>query len=458
MATGRYRERGEHSYPTQLGRYDLIWVSGVPFFGFPFGSAYSPETMERCWDQTNPFTPVFDGTAASLRRHLRLVRKSSRSERKYRSGGPFRLLRGTTTDGQFVQGRGKYVGNYYPGSFYELYTGGFAPNGFAGDTYSSQDIANLGTDGYRFGSQTGSISSQTAATAYAQHKPSLQIADLGQALFEIREIPSMLAQSAKGFANIWRSLGGHATGFGPKPVADHFINHQFGWRPFLKDLGDLYNSKDRMQPHLRQLARDNGKNIRRAGSVDESLEESSYQITEGEAGLVFPALPASFYRASAGSNKVTSVTHSYVRQRTWFEGVFRYWVPSLIKDDDSYYHAVNVTRSLGLHINPLLLWKITPWSWLADWFSNTGDVISNAQDGVNNMVANYAYTMRHISRRNVNDSTIRLKDGDVRCYWTQEVESKTRVGTNPFGIGLDEEFNISPRQIAILAALGISRG
>jgi hypothetical protein len=127
-----------------------------------------------------------------------------------------------------------------------------------------------------------------------------------------------------------------------------------------------------------------------------------------------------------------------------------------MKDNDNYYKVINRIHMYGARISPSLLWKITPWTWLADWGSTAGDIVSNAEDNLFGLACKYSCIMRHTSRHAVNNSTIRLKNGDVGCVWYQEVDVKRRHGGYPYGFGLGwEAYN--PSQIAVLAALGITR-
>jgi hypothetical protein len=54
-------------------------------------------------------------------------------------------------------------------------------------------------------------------------------------------------------------------------------------------------------------------------------------------------------------------------------------------------------KILGLDLSPDTVWNLTPWSWAADWFSNTGDVIDNLSDyAVDGLVMRYGYVQRHV--------------------------------------------------------------
>jgi hypothetical protein len=396
--------------------------------------ANSPVFRKRCWDALHHGPP-------------------------YRETGPFTLFK-SGLPFAFSQGNGVYIGTDYRPSgldLYSQYTGGFWPNTFGPTTIGASDMTNVGVSG-TYGPDYGAVGDGEGAAARNKFKPKLNSANLGQTIGEFRQLVPMLNKSARGFHELWKSMGGHGTDFGPRVVADHFINHQFGWLPFVRDIVDSYDTYQNTAKKLRQLQRDNGKWIHRGGTVSTESNNSPVTTTENLAGFVFPALPTAFYRkdSETGGKRVSSMTYTTDFTRTWFEGRFRYYVPSLMKDNDNYYKVINRIHMYGARISPSLLWKITPWTWLADWGSTAGDIVSNAEDNLFGLACKYSCIMRHTSRHAVNNSTIRLKNGDVGCVWYQEVDVKRRHGGYPYGFGLGwEAYN--PSQIAVLAALGITR-
>jgi len=122
-------------------------------------------------------------------------------------------------------------------------------------------------------------------------------------------------------------------------------------------------------------------------------------------------------------------------------------------------HALEAKKLLGLTLTPDTLWNAAPWSWAVDWFSNTGDVISNVTDSVTDgLVMRYGYIMEHSIVKNIYSLT---KPGtlnpDVRVpSITLVVETKKRRRANPFGFGLSWG-SLSLRQQAIALALGLTR-
>jgi hypothetical protein len=111
-----------------------------------------------------------------------------------------------------------------------------------------------------------------------------------------------------------------------------------------------------------------------------------------------------------------------------------------------------------LTLDPNVLWRLAPWSWLVDWFVNAGDVISNLTDmAIDGLVLQYGYMMEHtIICDELRLVGPRFKSGALvdttLCLVT---ETKQRVKATPYGFGLSWS-SFSPTQLAILAALGIT--
>lgn len=426
---GRFRELINEATHT-LGGATQTWSQGNLIQRSEFW-VDSPQSYRRCWDATHPGPP-------------------------YAEGGGLTIMKAGNPE-NFIQGAHHVYGmDFRPDlPIYNEYIGGFWPNGYGSFTFQQAEMRDVGIAG-PYGPNYGSGSSYGAA-AYNRYKPKMNTANLGQTVGEASQLLPMLKQSAKGLSEVWRSLGGSTTEFGPKKVADHFLNHSFGWVPFVNDMVDSYRTYKNTDKAMRRLRKQNGRWEHRGGTVD-LVSEASFQSVANQAGAVYPNLPSQFYSDAARSEgiHVRSELRQEYLSRAWFEGRFRYHIPSLGVEDNNYNKVMNRVQTYGLRVSPTLIWKITPWSWLADWYGNAGDIISNADDNLWGLASLYAYVMRTTVKRNVNSSTIRLKGGDVNCTWSQEIVTKTRHGSSSFGFGLDPG-DYTPFQISILAALGVSK-
>jgi hypothetical protein len=268
--------------------------------------------------------------------------------------------------------------------------------------------------------------------------------DLGQFFAELRDFKSMFKFRLKSF----KDMGGN------------YLNAVFGWRPFISDLIKWYESIQKVDRIVRFVRKNNNKWITRRGSFPSEKDTVVSYAWWGQT----PTLPTYFYNNSppTSSNKAkwpdTTITTT-TSTRVWFEARWKFYIRNLETDPATDVINSRLLRHLyGLELTPSLCWELTPWSWLADWFGNVGDNMSNfSAQCYDNLVAKYAYIMKH------RKSTVHYKTewtypviGRVRTEALTTGESKSRVEASPFGFNLDwAEF--SPYQVAILAALGISR-
>lgn len=108
-------------------------------------------------------------------------------------------------------------------------------------------------------------------------------------------------------------------------------------------------------------------------------------------------------------------------------------------------------------MTPEVLWELAPWSWAVDWFSNTGDVIHNISTlGYDGLVMEYGYMMTHTQYDRRVEATALVNGVSVSARTVSRRETKRRTVATPYGFGIDDT-TLSPRQLAILAALGLSR-
>jgi hypothetical protein len=145
--------------------------------------------------------------------------------------------------------------------------------------------------------------------------------------------------------------------------------------------------------------------------------------------------------------------------RQWFRGAFRYHIP--VGDDvvSKFRNWASMSdHLLGWKVTPETLWNIAPWSWAADWFGTTGDVMANISNlGKDGLVLQYGYSMAHSRREIRMYARYTARYGQVatpsRYILT---EFKQRRPATPYGFGVNLQ-SLSAKQIAIIAALGLSK-
>jgi len=283
------------------------------------------------------------------------------------------------------------------------------------------------------------------ATAVARCKPTNSVADASVFLGEtLREgLPHLIG------SQFWKERT-HAA----RKAGREYLNFQFGWQPLISDIRKFAYAVQHADAVLAQYERDAGKVVRRRYHFPTQRTITETKVATGSP----PWGPnnTDFYATSLGD--VIRIRETI--QRRWFSGAFTYYLPrgndyrsKMIRD------ALEARKLLGTSLTPDTLWNLAPWSWAVDWFSNTGDVISNLTDwSMSGLVMHYGYVMEHtITKDSYSLTKPGLKAPNVSAAPVFFItETKKRRQANPFGFGLNWG-GLSPFQLSILAALGISK-
>lgn len=302
-------------------------------------------------------------------------------------------------------------------------------------------------------SSSNAVLDAKGTTAIAQCKPTSSPANLSVAIGELmREgLPSMIGHRTwETRAKDYRKSG------------DEFLNYQFGWLPLVNEIKDTAYALAHGTDILSQYERDAGKLVRRSFEFPIERTTTTTNITSDvQVQMGTRALLNGWYEGGSPTPGMKKTLEREIVRRTWFSGAFTYYLPtgydSRNKLDRAALYAKQV---LGLEITPEVIWNLTPWSWAADWFGNIGDVAANVSDYASDgLVLRYGYLMENTIVKDTYTLTgARLKRYGGRTFTNTFItEVKKRRRATPFGFGLNEA-NLTLRQKAIIAALGISRG
>jgi hypothetical protein len=297
---------------------------------------------------------------------------------------------------------------------------------------------------------------------YPKLRPRLERAGLGVSGFELRELPRMLRTTAAGFSDIWRRIGGNRSTpiMTPKKTGDHFLNVNFGWIPFVSDIRRMIKTYENQGRYLSRIIRQNGEWHRRKWVHAE--EEQFIELGSGTGYAVIPSGPL-FDKMTTpdglGRRAYWTMTLQF-KKRVWSEGSFKYYRPEFDEALPGFHsqmaHLKRLTTLYGLRVTPTVVYNVTPWTWLIDYFSNAGDGIDLITDiGVDSIVARYIYLMYHYERFVTLKQVINFKSGAVAMTWNRKISTKLRrEADTPYGFGLTGQ--LSPRQMGILLALGLT--
>jgi hypothetical protein len=297
--------------------------------------------------------------------------------------------------------------------------------------------------------------------AYRLLAPKPEEAGLAQTLAEWRSIPGMLRTSSEGLSTTWKALGGSISGasMAPKKVAEQFLNFQFGWKPFLKDMKDAHNVLSDFDAYVERIREHNG--VWRKRTRKEDVVEGEEVLYQGQSNTnaCSPALFASEFLVPGSCYQ--TVTRQKMT-RVWYTGTFKYYRPEFDytkKMNTAWRRVQQHITALGLRVSPSIVYKVTPWTWLVDWFVNIGDFVKRVEDMASDtIVSRDFYLMRHSYVRLEYRKRFSTFDGQsFDLKWYRTVETKRRGSADsPFHFA-PLPGGLSAMQLAILAAVGLTR-
>jgi hypothetical protein len=340
---------------------------------------------------------------------------------------------GKDVGGSFILQGAHFIHN--PVNVGRIHRGGFDRWYYDGTLYANPAAVFSATPNTSAGS--------FGATAYARMKPTEPSFESLNAFYELKDLPGMLRQ--------------RLSNNGLKNIGNYYLALKFGWEPLLRDIISMVSLQRDAQAKLAQLLRDNGRPVRRRITLLNTQSEPS--IVDGiDTNAFQPGFVSQYY-----AQDPRSVVKRYDTDEVWASARFRYWLPPGPRDIQ--WSKNMLARLYGLRPTPSVVYNAIPWSWLVDWFSNLGDVISNLDSGVaDHLAADYCYVMRKTTHVVNKDSVGWFKTGwqsgspikQVSASVRQEYFSKSRSVGSPFGFGLKES-DLSTTQLTILGALGLSR-
>lgn len=238
-----------------------------------------------------------------------------------------------------------------------------------------------------------------------------------------------------------------------KSLGSDYLNVEFGWKPFINDLRSQVTAVRNHDRILIQFARNSGRPMKRSYTFPRVFtSETTYSDRSA-----FQSPSNTWFHASGSAvGQRRTVREDQIDVN--FKGQFRYYIPDR---DLSILHRREsmLNRILGTRLTPDVLWELTPWSWLIDWVVDVGGFLENISNlGQDNLVLQYGYLMRQHRREVTHYQKLVPAQGPAVDAWQKFGSvAKLRTHASPYGFGVNFD-GLSPRQLAILAALGASRG
>jgi hypothetical protein len=271
-------------------------------------------------------------------------------------------------------------------------------------------------------------------TGIARTEPTAPSFDLSVALGEITQegLPNLPGK-------IFRDRVGKA-----KSAGKDYLNVEFGWAPLVRSVRDFAHTVDRSDKILAQYHKDAGHPIKRRYDWPDEMV-TAQRFTNISVLPSYSSLgPISGYETFQSTKK------------QWFEGSYIYYLPTFRNDTLGKFQGYgrDARKLLGVDLTPETLWNLSPWTWAADWFGNVGDVMAaTSAIGRDGLVLRYGHIMCHIRT----ESAIGGFNPNYGTVTARRVEeTKTRRNATPYGFGVAFS-SLSAKQVAIVAALGLSR-
>jgi len=243
-----------------------------------------------------------------------------------------------------------------------------------------------------------------------------------------------------------------------KAAGSEYLSAQFGWLPLLEDIKNTIQSIKDAHTIMESYHSLDGHEIHR----EFEFEPIEVDKTETKSAGTFCTYSTSTNVSGFNRSPAAQTLHTKSTTRRWFSGTFVHY-PN--KAYDSFLgkrvaqKRGDIDKLFNLTLTPNLLWELAPWSWALDWFSNIGSVVSNfTAFELNGLIMKYGFIMEETSAKEtlfMPDTGLTGVTGPPPNVYNESCK-KRRKEANPFGFGISWD-GLSPKQLAITAALGITR-
>lgn len=389
---------------------------------------------------TRPNTP-FGGADAVVDQEntgLRLQSIRGQNNLKYRDvGGPF--WKESVYVNRPTQVSASWHINHYLGNT-ETFEGYAHPPGY---TEALDSISN-GTFSSTMPRINDFVLQGHGATAISRTIPTKPEISLSTSIAELKDgLPSEFGQQIRRGPSL-SAAGGE------------YLNLAFGYVPLVSDIHSVLALSKRYELILKQFKRDQGRMVRRRITL---VDETNQTYTSGITQYAYMGKTSDRKSVLLSKNASQTIKTS---QKVWFSGAYKLAYPTAL--DKALADVIEFNRVYGVIPTLETAWNLIPYSWLADWFTNIGDVIANASYLGSHTQLSYGYIMASTeysreSSGSYGPTTNNIFNGDsFRVPVTGRLvhQRKRRLKANPFGFSVSLG-SLTGSQGAILTALGLSR-
>jgi len=291
---------------------------------------------------------------------------------------------------------------------------------------------------------TSSFVNNYMAKAMANANPNSPTVDLPLALFELRELPRLIKETRTILSRAKPDLLIDL----PK-IGKTNLSYNFGFKPLVDDLLSLIDFVAATDKHLAYLQK-----LEKSHSVNRKIgtESGVGDLINEPNKIQRPAIAGKNVYVTADDDQ----SYSWTRD-IWYTMKLELTDPLPTSGGDR--RALARRLASGLYLNSDTAWNAVPWTWLIDWFTNFGDLISSTRGLLGyeqrdlNLMIHYAAKAGPIAYSTL-DNTIQQEGERVLTF-----DRKLRfVRARPYALPTFYTPAISNHQIGILASLAITGG
>lgn len=276
-------------------------------------------------------------------------------------------------------------------------------------------------------------------------------------LYEIKDIPDMLKFAWEALLKLEKfssydirhleRLMPYATLRNAKSYAKYMaaanVGLAFGWEPLIRDLGSIIDTVLGIEKRREEFNRlHSGRGLKRRIRLDERE---------------FKSERASVAIWSRDGTTLTSPVQRVAGVKRWATVRWKpsQYTPSLTDLSDADLRQM----MLGVNLNslPSIIWEATPWSWLADYFTNLGDLVASTNNSCHVICTSCCImSHRHVTvtapSKEFFGGAVKLSAYEYR--WEQKRRTVGMPIPSPeFGLPF-----LNGRQLSVLGSLAITRG
>lgn len=243
-------------------------------------------------------------------------------------------------------------------------------------------------------------------------------------------------------------------------AASDYLAYIFGAAPNIRVMDDLAEQITKTRRIAEVVSRQGWRRMRRRRAVHNFADSKS--ITTH--GNWLHTATGNQWMLTGPLTKTTSVS-----QNAWWSGSFR--MPTSDTDTwldqcSNFFERLDIVAGLGVDIK--MTWDLIPFSFVADWFSNTGSFIENREVIRDyNIVCEYGYIMCHTRTEHRGKAVGFIQKypqtatslsyfgaKGASCSYTKLTEVKQRAACSSYGFRTDFSA-LNPFQWSALTAIGV---